>query len=156
MKKCIAVLLFSALLLCFSACMAASVPGEEGSPQMEDKSPAAEEELAFSLGRVEGNTYENEFLGIGCTLDSSWTFFSQEELSALNNAAEDMLPADFTESAAEAEQLYAMYALGENQMDVISINLEKADNEIIEKLDLRKNYEKAAALLMDGYEQLGY
>lgn len=36
----------------------------------------------FRAGAVEGGTYTNAMLGLGCTLDDDWTFASDEEIAA--------------------------------------------------------------------------
>ncbi len=40
------------------------------------------EEREFTLGTVNGNAYENEFIGIGYTLDEDWSFVSKDDLLA--------------------------------------------------------------------------
>lgn len=36
------------------------------------------------LGSVSGGVYTNEFAGIGCTLDETWVFYTQEQLAEVN------------------------------------------------------------------------
>ncbi|MBQ6808077.1 MAG: hypothetical protein IJP07_02780 [Firmicutes bacterium] len=148
MKKFISCLLAFVLLLCFAACT------NEGQSAKEQTIPREERE--FSLGRVDGNIYESEFIGIGCTLDQEWSFYSEEQIKTLNNVAEDMLPEDFLEAVKDVMVIYDMYALGENQLDTISVNLEKVDKTALAALDLSENYEKAIPILMQSFENMGY
>lgn len=54
----------------------------------ETKAPE-QEENPLSLGRLEGGVYTNTYAGFGCELDSSWTFYSAEELQEIPSAVKD-------------------------------------------------------------------
>ncbi len=45
----------------------------------------------FRAGSVENGTYTNETLGIGCTLDSSWSVASEEEIAATFGMAKELI-----------------------------------------------------------------
>lgn len=68
-QKITAVFLLLGLLLSMGACS-----------KIEQLADAVETK-PFSAGTVEGSTYTNEFIGISCALDESWTISSQEELA---------------------------------------------------------------------------
>lgn len=51
----------------------------------------AETERPVSIGRIEGGTYTNRYVGFGCELDSSWTFYSAEELQEMPQNAKDLM-----------------------------------------------------------------
>lgn len=51
----------------------------------------AEQSDPFTLGQIEGGVYTNNYLGIGCTLDENWVFYSAEELQALPENVREML-----------------------------------------------------------------
>ncbi len=63
------------------------------SPAPEASEPAGDgdgEEL-FQAGSAEGGTYTNEMLGLGCTLDSEWTFASDDEIAATFGMAKELI-----------------------------------------------------------------
>ena len=62
----LAALLLCSLLSGCAAINAAAAPGE------------VEE---FKTGKIDGNTYSNDFFGIGCELDDNWTVLSEEEIA---------------------------------------------------------------------------
>lgn len=43
-----------------------------------------------SLGRVQGGVYVNEYMGVSCTLDSDWEFYTAEELQELPQNVEEL------------------------------------------------------------------
>lgn len=69
----------------------AEVSGEitPQSEPAEDQNQTGEHEL--SLGRMEGGVYVNSYAGIGCELNSDWTFYSAEELQVLPENIREML-----------------------------------------------------------------
>ena len=142
-------LLLVALLLSFVGC------------QKSENPPTIDEENSviganeFSRGVVESSTYKSEYIGIGCTLDSSWTFYSDEEIAELNGATKEQLGSDVQEVIDEAEILYDMFAINSTVGDNISVNFEAATPEQIENLDIRKNLEAVAATLEANFASLG-
>ena len=61
-----------------------TTPDESTAPQ----DPTDDNPL--SIGRMEGGTYTNQYIGITCTLDKTWTFYSAEELQELPGQVEDL------------------------------------------------------------------
>lgn len=43
--------------------------------------------MPFTLGTNDGNTYSNAFIGLGCTLGSNWEFFTNRQIEELNRDA---------------------------------------------------------------------
>jgi len=81
MKKRFLCAALAAMLISFSlsgcaAINAAAAPGE------------VEE---FQIGTIEGNTYSNEFFGIGCELDDNWTVLSEEEIAERSGLVVDTM-----------------------------------------------------------------
>ena len=52
-------------------------------PEGPEDSQAVPNENPLSLGRIQGGTYTNEYIGLECQLDDSWEFFSAEELQQM-------------------------------------------------------------------------
>ncbi len=58
-KKTVAIILALVMVFCFASC---------------------KKEKKFTLGTVNGDSYENEFIGVGYTLDEGWSFMSRADL----------------------------------------------------------------------------
>lgn len=108
------------------------------------------------FGTVTGQTYENKFIGIGCKLDSDWTFKLDKEIEEMNQIATDAMGDELANAVADADIYYDMYATGYNALDSININLEKAPNLKLFNLDLSENYKQAFPMLKSGLENMGY
>ncbi len=81
MKKRFLCAALAALLICLSlsgcaAINAAAAPGE------------VEE---FQTGKIDGNSYSNEFFGIGCELDDTWTVLNEEEIAERSGLVVDTM-----------------------------------------------------------------
>ena len=56
----------------------------------EDKSEEAEENNDFSLGVMQGGTYENAYVGYGCTLGPNWAYKTAGELQDISGLTKDI------------------------------------------------------------------
>lgn len=101
-KKRFIVLLCLCMALCFCSCTNA----EKAKP---------------SLGYVSNNVYENEFIGIGCKLDSEWTFLSNDEILEQNQLTTDLLGDEYKDMLEATDILTCMMA---NHRNGISINVQ--------------------------------
>ena len=110
----------------------------------------------FSFGTASGLTYENEFIGIGCTLPEGWTFYDDAQIKELNNLSADMAGEEFAEIIEDASIIYDMMATGSNQADSVNINLEKIDALRLLTLDLAKNFENVMPTIKEAFENMGY
>ena len=136
MKKWIALILALVLALSMTACgKTESVAGKV--------EPQEETELAESpvtMGRLEGGTYINEYTGYGCDLDSSWTFYTAEELQELpGNVKEILAGTEIGDSINTLAQF----------MDVMAENVDMLTtmNVVYQKLSMQERL--AYALLTD-------
>lgn len=109
----------------------------------------------FSVGAVNGLTYKNRFIGIGCNLDSDWTFYSDAQIKQLNNVAADMAGDEYKEAMKNATVIYDMYAVSSNQQDNININLEKVNPVQLATLDIAENFTALLPLLKSSLENMG-
>lgn len=169
MKRVFALLLVIAILFSFSACTNndADIRGEQstnspstsetqstnGSSEEETTTPSTEE---FSLGSSNGLTYENKFIGIGCTLESGWTFYTDEQIKELNNLATDLAGEEYQEAIKNSTVIYDMYAVSDDQMSNMNVNLEKVNPLTLAVLDIETNYETAYSTLKQAFENVGY
>lgn len=95
-KRILSLLLLVVLLLLPSGCKkdpddvsGSLVPDSQ--PSQESSASAEEsEDEALSIGQVNGGRYENKYFGFGCSLDSTWTYASQEQLQAQNGLTAEM------------------------------------------------------------------
>ena len=83
---------------------------------------AAEE--AFRPGEMNGGVYTNEFLGIGCTLDSNWTYLTDEEIAELNRSTTEQLSDEEMRAAMEDASLQDMFAQADGGLVNINITIE--------------------------------
>lgn len=85
---------------------------------------AAVEDKPVTLGRMEGGVYTNEYIGIGCTLDANWTFYTAEELQELPAQTNELLQ-DTEYADAGLRQIADMMAENVNDMSNMNIQYTK-------------------------------
>ena len=92
MKKIVVLLLALVMLLSLAACgkeAPAEKPAATEAPA--ETTQAVDEGKTVTLGRVENGVYTNDYIGIGCALDSAWTFYTAEELQELPGQVQELL-----------------------------------------------------------------
>lgn len=130
--------------------------GAETEPETEPET-VPEEEAEFELGVTSGGTYENAFIGIGCSLDESWTFFNEEQIQELNGV---ML--ESTDDEAIREQLeqmgniYDMYALSADGMATLVVAMENLGVLYGAVMDEEAYIDATMVNLEDGLASYGY
>ena len=113
-------------------------------------------EPEFSLGKVASNTYENDYLGISCTLPAPWVFYSDDEIMALNNIVGDYLEEEIADRIKNTSIIYDMYASVAETGDSININLEKLNAVQVINLDIKKTLESQIDMIKSAYQNIGY
>lgn len=113
-------------------------------------------EPEFSLGAVEGLNYENKFIGIGCNLPSDWTFYTDEQIRELNNITADMAGEDFKELMENADLVYDMFAVSNDQFKNINVNLQKVDKMSLAMISLEDIYVQTEEMMKQSLENIGY
>lgn len=73
-------------------------------------SPAARAEDNFGTGTIEDNVYWNETMKIGCALDETWYFYSEEEIMETNGLTADMLEGKIAEMIENGGAITDMFA----------------------------------------------
>lgn len=151
-KRYFSLLLILVLLLTACGGDKESISGSVQPATQPAETEPAETERPVSMGRMEGGVYTNSYVGFGCNLDSSWTFYSAEELQELPANAKEILegselgdainPLDqFTDMMAEnVEQLCTMNLLyqkipAENRMAYAILSEEQIMEEVLKEKD---------------------
>ena len=140
MKRLVLFILSAIMLISLPACSFLTAPPE---PE-------------FTLGTVNGNVYENAFIGIGCTLGSEWTFFSDEQIKQQNNVAADLAGEEYQEMMEKATIVYDMFASHSNQINTVVVNLEKVDKLQLATLDYESYFESAVAPIKQSLGNMGF
>lgn len=122
MKKLLAIILSVLLVLCLATgCSAKNDSDKNGS----SNSQSSDSMVKLTMGTVNGTTYENEFIGIGCKVDDGWTFASEDDLKALIDITIDKFDEKYQEQLEAAAIVYAMQVTDASTGNNININLEK-------------------------------
>ena len=85
LKKFVSLVLVILMLASFTAC-------EFTLPMQKPAEPA---EKTFETGKITSNSYESEFLGIGCRLESPWVFKTEAEMMQTNKEALALVGDDY-------------------------------------------------------------
>lgn len=113
---------FAALLL--ALCLLAALGGCQKIQQAADAVNAKE----FSMGTVNGNSYENDFVGIRCDLPQDWTIYDEAQLAEMIGLFSDTFTeGDFKDLVEETGTSVIFYA--ENPSTLSSINITVGDTE---------------------------
>ncbi len=137
-------------------------PVSETEDDIEDSASAEADLPSLSLGRMEGGVYTNNYLGITCQLDSSWQFYTSEELQDLpGDIAQLIEGSELGDAISGMEQIIDVQA--ENSENLTSFNVLYQKLSVPERLAFSKMSEeeiideliKEYALLEDGYAQMG-
>lgn len=122
-RNLICLLMILSLLLCgCSGQKDAPVSGQVTSQETEAAQVTTEPERNASLGRIEDGVYTNEYVGFGCELDSSWVFYSAEELQQLpENIAQMLEGTEVGDTMSEITQITDMMA--ENEAELTTMNV---------------------------------
>lgn len=114
------------LTLLLTACGAKSEPAQQG-----EGSAAAE--TASLVGTISGNTYTNEALGYGCTLEG-WVYATQDQIAELFNITLDSTDEEFSEQLQNADTYMDMYAQREDNLLNVNVNFENLSSVYAEDL----------------------
>ncbi len=164
MKKLLALLLVLVMVFSFAACGRDNdspdeddIRGEQiDNNESKDKTSSASSEAEFSLGATTGLTYESKFIGIGCKLDSDWSFYSDEKIKELNSVTTEVAGEEYAELMKKATVVYDMFAAQSDQLANVNVVLEKVDKDTLKALDVAENFNKTIPTLKETFENMGY
>lgn len=133
---------------------------EKNADASDEETAGADEEVteeeSFAMGKSEGLIYENAFIGLGCTLEEGWSFYTDEQIMELNNYTADAAGEEFEEMVKNAQLVYDMFAVDANQMNNINVNLEKVDNKILMGVKIEDIFEQNLPMLEEIFNNMGY
>ena len=138
MKRLLAFLLLTAMLVSLAAC---------GSKSNEN---------ILGVYTKDSNTYVNDFIGIGCKLDTGWEVFSEEQIAELNGMAADLMT-----DKALAEQLEGdgvaqpFFAQAEEGLVTVNITLENIGVLYGSLMDEKQYAEKSLPQIAPALKALG-
>lgn len=147
MKKLLCLILVMILVAtAFSGCKATEVRGEISSG----------EETEFGIGKAEGNTYKNDFLGLSCTLPEEWSFYSDAQIAELNGVAQEYVDKDVAEALKNAQIIYDMYASNSIDFSSVNINLEKLSGAQTVAMSVKEALEGQLLAIKASFGNMGY
>lgn len=118
-------------------------------------SPAARAEDNFGTGTIEDNVYWNETMKIGCALDETWYFYSEEEIMETNGLTADMLEGKIAEMIENGGAITDMFARNLKTGATVNVVFERVSlaNSLLYN---EKNYiEASTATLEEALTQMG-
>lgn len=124
------------------------VTEEQGKPVEEKEEEKIPKD--FTLGKVDGQTYENAFIKIGCRLPEDGHYLSEEERNTRNGIDEALTGDGLVKAYLEMEKFLDLEA-SVSQGSSCSLSMEKMDNEQLEALDLTKYYAAQVAEIKTSY-----
>lgn len=118
-------------------------------------SPAARAEDNFGTGTIEDNVYWNETMKIGCALDETWYFYSEEEIMETNGLTADMLEGKIAEMIENGGAITDMFARNLKTGATLNVVFERVSlaNSLLYN---EKNYiEASTATVEEALTQMG-
>ena len=118
-------------------------------------SPAAMAEDSFGTGTIQDNVYWNETIKIGCALDETWYFYSEEEILEANGLTADMLEGKIAEMIENGGTLTDMFAQNLETGATVNVVFERVSlaNSLLYN---EKSYiEASTATVEEAFAQLG-
>lgn len=118
-------------------------------------SPAARAEDSFGTGTIQDNVYWNETMKIGCALDETWYFYSEEEILEVNGMTAEALDGEIAEIIESGGNLTDMFAQSMETGANVNVVFERVSlaNSLLYN---EKSYIEASfATVEDAFAQLG-
>ncbi len=93
-------------------------------PTEDNTEETTEDDSAVSFGTVSGNTYENTFIGLSCTLDDSWYILSREEVAALSGITSEIVTdEDLKQLMSDSGAVMDFYAMKDDGLTTVNITI---------------------------------
>lgn len=154
MKRLFAFLL--SLVLLFSL-TGAGTPVLGGDPEPASDSGFTTEAL-FSLGTINGDVYENPYIGYGCKLEN-WTYADAEYIAQINNLSGVLMSSDIQKAMRESGAFTEMLATSPDKLSSVTIQYQDITatyGEAFSVISLDTFVELVAPMMPSALEQAGY
>lgn len=122
-------------------------------------SVSAADEASFAFCTIEGNVYENAFLGFGCKLGDGFSFYSAEQLASMNGFTTPPTPQEARAHLDSDGSYTEMFASSGDSLRSINIqfqNIQETYYESPEEFDLNETLESSVKQLYTVLEGAGY
>lgn len=154
MKRSTALLLALVMLLGFTAC---GTQSEGGAVRRHKKATESTTEVSYNvediIGQIDGQRYENSFIGLGCQLDDSWMVESQENAALLLGLTGQLMDAaELIEQKGVFCDFYALYSDGYSSINIMV----QKENAITETMSDDAYLEAALASAYASLEAVGF
>lgn len=110
---------------------------------------------SFVRGKVTGNRYESEFIGIGLDLKDDWTVLTDKEILAAAGLGGDMAGLDIEQMIKDGKAVYDFGAKLDDTTNIF-ISLEKSNALLVALVNLSDVYDNSAKALEDTYKAVGF
>ena len=120
-----------------------------------EETSAAGNSSGVSLGSVQDNVYENEFIGLGCKFSSDWTFYTDEQIKELNSLTADATGVDLEKFYENATLIYDAMATTTNG-DSFNVVMEKMSAAASAFYDEKAYAEASESQVKTSMENIGY
>ena len=134
-----------------------SADGASGQDGSADSGGGQADGTDYEVGSMNGGVYTNNFIGIGCTLDENWTYYSDEQLLELNGLVADAVQdEDLSEMLKNNEVIYDMYAAADDGIVTMNICFENLGVLYGTTLDESSYIDIATENAITALESMGY
>lgn len=162
MRKLLALLLALSVAAAIAGCGREDTASDETTSGVETASggTTAAQAATPSLGKVDGNTYTSDYLGIGCTLDDGWVFYSAEQLQTLPEGLQDNK--DAWDELDTGTQVFDMKAESSEELAAVNIVLTKSSAQervayaLLSEQDLMDSLLEQKDTLISSYTEAGF
>lgn len=121
MKRLLSLILCAVMLVSFIGCTDNNVTlGTDN----DVGTNTSNKKVELSRGKIEGDTYKSEYLGLEFTKPSSWVFSTDEEIASAMNLGSEMLGDKFKEAVEKNPSIYDMMVVDSITRTNINISYE--------------------------------
>ena len=109
------------------------------------------------LGTVNGSTYENRMIGLGCTFDG-WHYQSEDEIAATNKLAKSMMNDDILKMVEAAQNITVMAVQSATGIENANVQIQNVKDyvSIYESLGLKYVATMTVDQFKQALESMGY
>lgn len=130
-------------------------PTEEPTEAPTETPTEATNDADISMGVTADNTYRSEFLGLGCTLGSDWTFYSEDQLLTMSNITASLIPEDLAKAIESAQYYFDMYAANQKTGSSVNVVMNNIGLLYGTLINMDTFIEASISQITSGMEQIG-